>query len=283
MLNLTSIRLARMLKMLALMAAVTFQCRGQVVAYVAAPAVISPCLVQYSLNQTLGPNTTRLFLYNADNTYVEINSYSTAGLGTSGGTSAVRQGSYTYTVDPLNASHATIVYDGGSTSPPDQLYFLSSTTGTQSPSLVVANVLTGFTLYPRQNASGGVNVSNRIQLNANGSTYTGLVIQGGARWVLIRAVGSTLAKFGVSPVVSGPSFTLYNSQQTSVGTSSVWSADPNLVTGYNTIFSLAGAFPLNSGSDEGVALISLNPGAYTIAFQATSGGQMLCEAYLLPF
>jgi hypothetical protein len=34
-----------------------------------------------------------------------------------------------------------------------------------------------------------------------------------------------------------------------MGTSTKWSSDPNLVNGYDTIFALAGAFPLNSGSD----------------------------------
>jgi hypothetical protein len=65
--------------------------------------------------------------------------------------------------------------------------------------------------------------------------------------------------------------------------STVWSSDPNLVNGYNTIFSLVGAFPLNAGSDEGVLLLPLNPGAYTAVFQAGSAGAILCEVYLLPY
>lgn len=92
-------------------------------------------------------------------------------------------------------------------------------------------------------------------------------------------------------MVSSPSFTLYNPGPTVIGfvlswgpdTSTIWSADPNLVDGYNTIFSLVGAFPLNPRSDEGVLLLPLNPGAYTAAFQAGSAGAILCEVYLLPY
>jgi hypothetical protein len=101
--------------------------------------------------------------------------------------------------------------------------------------------------------------------------------------VLLRASGTSLGNFGVSPTVSSPSFTLYDSTQSIVDASSVWSGDPNLVNGYQTIFSLVGAFPLKPGSDEGVLLVPLNPGCYTAQFRAGSAGTMLFEAYILPF
>ena len=84
-------------------------------------------------------------------------------------------------------------------------------------------------------------------------------------------------------MVSKPSFALYDSNQRVIGTSSVWSSDPNLILGYSTIFSMTGAFPLNSGSDEGVLLIQLPPGAYTAVFKAADAGTILCEVYILPF
>jgi hypothetical protein len=87
----------------------------------------------------------------------------------------------------------------------------------------------------------------------------------------------------VSVTVSSPSFTVYESTQTVLGVSSVWSSDPNLVGGYQTIFSLVGAFPLKTGSDEGVLLAPLDPGAYTAQFKAGSVGTILFEAYVLPF
>jgi hypothetical protein len=98
-----------------------------------------------------------------------------------------------------------------------------------------------------------------------------------------KSSGATLRSFGVSGVVSNPSLTLYDSNQSPVGTSSVWSSDPNLSGGYSTIFSLAGAFPLNGGSDEGVLLVQLDPGAYTSLFKAGSAGTILCEVYILEF
>lgn len=60
-------------------------------------------------------------------------------------------------------------------------------------------------------------------------------------------------------------------------------ADPNLVGGYEIVFSMVGAFPLKGGSDEGVLLVPLNPGAYTAMYQAGCTGTILCEAYILPF
>ena len=68
-----------------------------------------------------------------------------------------------------------------------------------------------------------------------------------------------------------------------VSSGEVWSVDPNLVGGYQKVFSFAGVFPLSNGSDEGVLLVPLNPGVYTAVFKAGSAGTILCETYILPF
>ena len=283
---------------------VTLRCSAQI--EYPAPTSIAPSLIQYWNSPGLLNLTWRLFLYNADHTYVEINSYYMSG------TYAPHAGTYTYSVDPQNPSHATIVYDGGAGAlANDDLYFYSANFGGLSPPgvLFAGSETPGFWWSPMQLNNGGINVSNRCQLNSGGVAITGFVVEStgpglagsgsvslylpssgsillqtaGPRWVLLRAVGATLTNFGVSGVVSNPSFTLYDSNQFVLRTSSVWSSDPNLISGYSMIFSLAGAFPLNIGSDEGVLLVQLSPGAYTAVFKAGSAGSILCEVYILPF
>jgi len=135
-----------------------------------------------------------------------------------------------------------------------------------------------------QSATGCNAVSSRCELAAGSTNITGFIIDSaGPRWVLVRAEGASLGKYGVPDGVSSPTFTLHDSTGAVVGTSSVWSSDPNLVGGYDTVFSLVGDFPLESGSDEGVLLTQLNPGGYTAVFKAGSAGSILCDVYILPF
>ena len=279
----------RMLATLASALAFVARCPAQET--VPAPQSLPPCLIQYNYAYPLGnAYGSSVVIYNADQSYVEINS-SLSYIGTL----AASSGTYSYSVDPENPAHATISYQPprSNQTATDQLYFYATNSGDSSPTGMVAVGVahTAFALYPRQVGNGAINVSNRCQLASGGSAISGFVIEsGGPRWVLIRAVGASLKNFGVSPVVSSPSFTLYDPLPV-IGLwyaegsipSAVWSSDPNLVKGYNTIFSLVGAFPLNAGSDEGVLLVPLNPGAYTAVFQAGSAGTILCEVYLLPY
>ncbi len=260
-------------------------CDAQLVPF-AAPASVAPSLIQYSgAAEYAKPEPSHLVLYKGDGTFQEISSY-LQNLDGSITTYAPGSGTYTYSIDPLYPSHATIVYNGSTdTTTYDNLYFYSANGGLQDSTQASAVIAQPFFRFsPEVVSNGGVNISNRCQLNSGAAAISGFVVQStGPRWVLIRAVGATLANFGVAGVVSTPSFTVYDSTQTSVGTSSVWSSDPNLTGGYSAIFSLAGAFPLKSGSDEGVLLVQLNPGAYTGVFKAGSSGTILCEVYILPF
>lgn len=251
-----------------------------------APQSLPPCLIQYGYSTFSSYAFWSLVLYNADQTYVEINSYFING--PKSGTYATSSGTYTYTLDPGDSTHATISYlpprSNGTAA--DQLYFLTAATGFETPlaSLLTTEPAEEFRVYSKQVSDGAANVSNRCQLAAGGAAISGFVIEsGGPRLVLIRAVGASLENFGVTATASSPSFSVYDSTQFLWGASTKWSSDPNLLNGYNTIFAVAGAFPLNSGSDEGVLLIPLNPGAYTAVFQAGTAGAILCEVYILPF
>jgi len=275
--------------LLAAVATVALAVNGS--AQVAAPVSLPPCLIQFNY-YSLGHGGSWLILFNSDHTWLEINSYYSSllsfpisGIPTSGqGTTAPTQGTYTYTVDPQNPSHATIGYSVPNPGYPE-LYFTATNSGEGVlPGQAILDGPPTFTLYPSQLTNGNSNFSNRSVLAPGGTSVLGFVVQsGGPRWVLLRAVGASLSSFGVTSVVTSPSLTLYNSSQAEIGTSSVWSADPNLVGGFQKIFSIVGAFPLSTGSDEGVLLVPLNPGAYTVAFTAGSAGAILCEAYVLPF
>jgi hypothetical protein len=254
---------------------------------VAAPASLPPCLIQFSSG---GPNLegvnqtrSRLILYKSNQTYTVIDwSYSNNFVP---GTMTPVSGSFAYAVDPQNSAHATITYGGGAL-PDDELYFTAVDSGSQSPPgiTVLGAGYAFFALSPMQSASGCSAVSSRCELAAGGTSIAGFIVESaGPRWVLLRAEGASLGKYGVPDGVSSPSFTLHDSTGTVVGTSSVWSSDPNLVSGYETLFSLVGDFPLESGSDEGVLLVQLDPGAYTAVFKAGSAGTILCDVYILPF
>jgi hypothetical protein len=272
----------RLIATLGLALALVVDCHSQV----AAPASLPPCLIQYSAGGgDVLSSGSRLLLYNSNQTYTVINwSSSIQGVHS---TTAPVGGTFTYAVDPQNSAHALITYTGGGgVLSYDDLYFTATNSGSQFPLSGVVTLLSyaDFTLSPMQANSGCRAVSSRCELAAGGTSISGFIIDesGGPRWVLVRAEGKSLSTYGVTDGVSSPSFTLHNSAGV-VGTSSVWSSDPNLVSGFETIFSLVGDFSLESGSDEGVLLVQLNPGAYTAVFQAGSAGTILCDVYMLPF
>jgi len=88
----------------------------------------------------LGNTNSSLILYNADHTYFQINSFH-PGRFVIGGLSPTDttpgQGTFTYTVDPQNPSHATIIHSGTGNLGPQQLYFASANGGSQTPPFVV--------------------------------------------------------------------------------------------------------------------------------------------------
>jgi len=105
--------------------------------------------------------------------------------------------------------------------------------------------------------------------------------------VLVRAIGPGLAQFGVGPVSARPSLSIF------AGASPEASGQPwGAFSGYDSqamgwIFQLAGAFPLQAGSNDAVFFGLLGPGAYTAQVQdstsGAAGAAALVEVYILPF
>jgi hypothetical protein len=155
-------------------------------------------------------------------------------------------------------------------------------------------------VYPRNELSGAVNVSNNSWITAAHPTTPGFVIQGSSpRWVLIRGAGPSLSAFGVPSPVALPILTFESVESElkvnvktnavspgaqSTETVNAWSSDPNVAPGLKAAFGLVGAFPFPDGSSDCAALLLLPPGAYILQ-GSTAGpdGELLTEVYVLPY
>ena len=136
-------------------------------------------------------------------------------------------------------------------------------------------------------ASAGrlANMSVRAQVGTGDSVLIpGLVVGGsGARTLLVRAVGPTLANFGVTGALANPTMTLF-SGSTALGTNDNWNS--NATTGPQIAATAAQvrAFSLPSGSLDAALLLTLAPGAYTIQVSGVGGAGGIClvEVYEVP-
>jgi N-acetylneuraminic acid mutarotase len=129
-----------------------------------------------------------------------------------------------------------------------------------------------------------VNASTRAFVGTGESVLVpGFVISGsGSLRLLIRAVGPTLAGFGVSGTIVDPAITLYRGS-TVLATNDNWWTAANV--GQLTAVSVAvGAFPLGFESRDAAVLVDLEPGAYSAVVSGVGGvtGTALVELYVVP-
>jgi hypothetical protein len=126
-------------------------------------------------------------------------------------------------------------------------------------------------------------ISTRARVGAGDSVViAGFIITGQAsKSVMIRAVGPTLANFGVSSTVSTPKLDLYR-----VGTSAPIATNTGWTTSGNTAAITAaaarsGAFALGANSADSVILTTLAPGSYTAIMSGANStvGVGLVEVY----
>lgn len=127
-----------------------------------------------------------------------------------------------------------------------------------------------------------VNVSVRTFLPAGREgTALGFVVEGPApRRILLRAIGPSLATFGVSDALPNPGLEVQRGG-TKVAGNDDWSGSSAL----SSAFTEAGAFPLADPASHDAALVLLaSPGAYTVTCADTtrSAGTVLIEIYELP-
>jgi hypothetical protein len=239
------------------------------------------------------------FLYLAPDGTCKILS-SAAGVGpippTTFAFSSSSSGTYAYAPVPGSPNEATLTLavSGLVGSPVQTLYFGYG-----------FDLTSGFSLFlPAPNPTL-TNVSNFVTLRAGDTPTTGFVIVGTSpRIVLIRAVGPSLASFGVSAVSNNPKLELYSGSGLALAAGQNWSlvSYPQMgslppisntfqpaqfdAQAMNWIFSFAGAFPLMANSNDQVFFGMLNPGAYTVQVSdptvGANGGAALVEVYILP-
>lgn len=112
----------------------------------------------------------------------------------------------------------------------------------------------------------------------------GLVITGAsAKTYLIRAVGPTLAAYGVGELLADPQLTLQEGNLGRFMGNDNW-GDNRDAAEVSATAERVGAFRLEPGSKDAALLATLNPGAYTVLASGVGGtsGVVLLEIYEVP-
>ncbi|MEI7553592.1 MAG: hypothetical protein WCL24_14820, partial [Verrucomicrobiota bacterium] len=120
-----------------------------------------------------------------------------------------------------------------------------------------------------------INISSRVAVGGSaGTPIAGFVLGGtGNKAMLVRAVGPTLASYGVAGALADPSLALVT------GGATVASND-NWQVGDAGTFNLTGAFPLLGGSQDAALVTTLAAGVYSAPVGAgSSSGVTLLEVY----
>lgn len=131
-------------------------------------------------------------------------------------------------------------------------------------------------------SAGLVNLSVRARVGSGTDTpQVGFVISGtAAKRVLIRAVGPTLAAFGLTGVLANPHLELFR-QGVAIDANDNWGGAAEL----RAAFSRVGAFDFaDQQSRDAVLLVTLEPGSYSVVTSGVGGstGLALIEVYDAP-
>jgi hypothetical protein len=192
----------------------------------------------------------------------------------------VKGGPYSGGVAPGSAQYGVLeVYDSGGPSVACRFLGVHAVEG-RKLTHIFSSSLSG------TNGHSIVNISTLGRLGAGGESLTsGFVIGGGAhRTVLVRAVGPTLAAFGIPDALAQPVLSVFQGPRliaSNAGWAGVDGAGADALTG---AFDRAGAFRLLDDTSRDAALIlSLPPGAYTVQVRSADGaaGSALLEVYEL--
>ena len=132
-----------------------------------------------------------------------------------------------------------------------------------------------------------VNISTLARVSSpTDAIVSGFVISGPSnRSVLVRAVGPTLAAFGVNDALRNPILSVYQGEQL-LATNNAWAGATREAThDLMEAFDRAGAFRfVDEASNDAALLVRLSPGAYTVEAKSGDGatGSALLEVYDLP-
>lgn len=159
-----------------------------------------------------------------------------------------------------------------------------------------ANDGTGVALVELYDAPTGsearlVNIATRGFVGTAGDMLiSGFVISSeGPKTLLIRAVGPTLASFGVSGALANPQLAIYGrapgaNSDSVVAANDDWSSDATAAALTSATASQVGAFALPASSRDAALVVTLPPGSYTAQASGVGGtsGTALVEIYAVP-
>lgn len=142
------------------------------------------------------------------------------------------------------------------------------------------------TTTPTSSEQAIVNTSTLAHVAAGTDQISsGFVIAGKVpRTVLVRAVGPTLADFGLNDPLSSPQLSLYQGNRV-IARSEGWAPDDDAEVRLTAAFDRAGAFRFASKTTlDAALLITLAPGVYTLQVKSGdgAGGATLVEIYDVP-
>lgn len=130
------------------------------------------------------------------------------------------------------------------------------------------------------------NMSTRVRLRAGDeSAIAGFVVTEHPRIVLIRAIGPGLLPFNVTDALADPRLVVHQGNVV-IHVNDNWSSNPAEASLIKQAASQVGAFPLETDSKDAAAVLTLEPGAYTVQAQSTdqdtAGSSILIEVYMVP-
>ncbi|HEU5081551.1 MAG TPA: MBG domain-containing protein [Opitutaceae bacterium] len=123
-----------------------------------------------------------------------------------------------------------------------------------------------------------INLSSRARVrgNGDGALISGFIIGGTEpKRVLLRAIGPTLTKFGITDALDNPRLRLFDASGHVLLENDDWGGKETADT-----MAQIGAFALPSGSHDAAIVTTLNPGAYTmLVIDGGQTGTVLAEVY----
>lgn len=115
------------------------------------------------------------------------------------------------------------------------------------------------------------NLSVRTTLATGQTVIVGLVVNGGAKDLLLRAAGPALTGFGLTGTMPDPRLELYR-DSTRIALNNDWPSSLAVT------FAAVGAFPFTAASRDAALLMSLS-GPHTLQATGSTGGTVLIESY----
>ncbi len=228
-----------------------------------------PALIGQNVSGTISQPVITLF--HGANRLISNQGWGTAGNVSDVATTATTVGAFSFDAGSNDSAILTTLNPG--------IYSAVVSSADGNPGISLVEVYDADTTNP---ASHPVNLSTRGKVGAGDNVLiAGVAITGASpKKLLVRAVGPTLATtFGLTGTLGDPQFRIY--QGSAIITQNAgWNDDAQV----QAAAAQTGAFALPAGSKDAAALVTLNPGNYTVVVSSQSGatGIAMVEVYQMP-